>query len=157
MPEQVRSRFAALGPGGSYAKQLAGHAVVTIVGDNVLSHAGVLPAWTARLDEVNDSARCWLDGQRAEPPASLAASDSPMWTRVYGGDHVDCGQLHTALDSLHAKRMIVAHTVQHEGITSACEGALWRIDVGMTQMIGGPIEVLELTAGVAPKVLRGHR
>jgi hypothetical protein len=157
MPEAVRGRFAALGPGGSYAKQLAGRAVVTIVGDTVLSHAGVLPAWAARLDDANASARCWLDGQRTAPPSELAAPDSPVWTRAYGGDDVDCAQLHAALDALHAKRMVVAHTVQRGGITSACDGALWRIDVGMTQMIGGPIEALELTAGASPKVLHGSR
>lgn len=117
LPEAMRSRFAALGPGGSYAKHFAAHAAVTIVGDTVLSHAGVLPAWAARLDDVNATARCWLDGQRSEPPTSLAAQDSPVWTRAYGGDAVDCAQLHAALAALNAKRMVVAHTVQHDGIT----------------------------------------
>ncbi|HET9627033.1 MAG TPA: hypothetical protein VFP84_36995 [Kofleriaceae bacterium] len=45
--------------------------------------------------------------------------------------------------------------MQHGGIRSACDGALWRIDVGMTQMIGGPIQALEL--GATPKILEGKR
>jgi hypothetical protein len=157
LPETSRGRFAALGPGGAYAKQLANHQVVAIVGDTVLSHAGVLPAWAGKLDDVNASARCWLDGQRGEPPAALTADDGPVWTRAYGGGDVDCAQLHAALDAVHAQRMVVGHTVQHGGITSACDGALWRIDVGMTQMIGGPIQILELTAGAPPKIVEGKR
>jgi len=51
--------------------------------------------------------------------------------------------------------MVVAHTVQEHGITSACDGKLWRIDVGLAKLYGGPIEVLEL--GDPPKVLRGTR
>ena len=80
-----------------------------------------------------------------------------MWTRTYGIEgSVDCAQLHGVLDQLHAKRMIVAHTVQDHGITSACDGALWRIDVGLAKLYGGPIEVLELSSE-PPRVLRGER
>ena len=40
--------------------------------------------------------------------------------------------------------MVVGHTVQQQGITSACDGKLWRIDVGLAEVYGGPIEVLEV-------------
>jgi hypothetical protein len=144
-----------LGPGGVWAKKLAQHDVVEIIGDTVISHAGVLPAWTGRLDAMNLEARCWLDGQGSEPPSVLTSDDSPMWTRVWGGDDVDCAQLGAVLEALHGKRMVVAHTVQKAGITSACNGALWRIDVGLAKLYGGPIQVLELSD--PPKVLTGER
>ena len=154
-----QSRVAALDPGKPFAKQIAEHNVVTIVGDTVYSHAGVLPAWTSRLDEVNHDTRCWLSGQAPgiQAPTALTAQDSPVWTRSYGVDPPDCPAVKQALASLGAKRMIVGHTVQHDGITNACDGTLWRIDVGMTKMFDGPIQVLELTDGNDPKVISGTR
>ena len=156
-PEGQRSRVAALGPGGSYARRLAQHAVVAIVGDTVFSHAGVLGDWAGRVDEVNQATRCWLDGQTSEPPPALTLDDSPVWTRAAGMPSVDCGQVQAALAALHVQRMVVGHTVQPHGITSACDATLWRIDVGLARGYGGPIEVLELAPGVPPKVLTGAR
>jgi hypothetical protein len=154
---EQRSRLAALGAGGSYARRLARHAVIAIVGDTVFSHAGVLGDWTRRVDEVNQTARCWLDGQTGEPPAALTSDDSPVWTRTAGGAGVDCAQVSAALAALGVRRMVVGHTVQDGGIRSACDGALWRIDVGLARRYGGPIEALELTPGAPPKILHGSR
>jgi len=145
-----------LAPGGAWARRLANLDVIAIVGDAVLSHAGVLGDYADHVDDINREARCWLDGQRGEPPAVLTGDDTPVWTRELGvPGREDCARLAAALDRLHAKRMIVAHTVQASGITSACDGALWRIDVGLAKLYGGPIEVLEL--GEPPHILRGQR
>ncbi len=152
-----RSRLAALGAGGSYARRLARRAVIAIVGDTVFSHAGVLGDWARRVDEVNQTARCWLDGQAAEPPATLTSDDSPVWTRAAGGADVDCAQIAAALAALGGRRMVVGHTVQGGGISSACDGTLWRIDVGLARRYGGPIEALELAPGAPPKILHGSR
>ena len=54
-----------------------------------------------------------------------------MWTRVWGMGEADCTALDQVLGKLGVKRMVVAHTVQEHGITSACDGKLWRIDVGL--------------------------
>jgi hypothetical protein len=157
LPERWRSRYAALGPGGPYARRLAEHGAIAIVGDTVFSHAGVLGRWVARADEVNQSARCWLDGQTGDRPEALTAEDSPVWTRGAGGDTVDCAQVRRALDELGASRMVVGHTVQGQGINAACDGALWRIDTGLARHYGGPIEVLELAVGAPPRVVTGTR
>ena len=42
------------------------------------------------------------------------------------------------------KRMVVGHTVQQH-LNSQCDGALWRIDVGLAKLYDGPIEVLGQT------------
>lgn len=151
-----------LAPGGKWAKRFANHNVIAIVptagGDTVLSHAGVTAEWATHLDEVNEHARCWLDGQEGgadNPTTALTSDDSPVWTRVWGGPQVDCTALAAVLDKLGAKRMVVAHTPQPEGISALCDGALWRIDVGLAKHYGGPIQVLEL--GDPPKVLTGSR
>ncbi len=157
--EVAKNRLAALAPGGVYAKKMAAHNVIAIVGDTVFSHAGVLAEWTTQIDEVNRSSRCWLDGQSggvADGPSALTSEDGPVWTRALGIDPVDCTAVSKALTALGVARMVVGHTVQPQ-ITSACDGAVWRIDVGLGKNYGGPIEVLELVPGAPPKVLRGTR
>ena len=39
--------------------------------------------------------------------------------------------------------MVVAHT-PHVVINSACDGAVWRVDVGMAEYYGGTVQVLEI-------------
>jgi hypothetical protein len=153
------SRLQVLGPGGAYAKKLAAHDVIAIVGDTIYSHAGVLGEWVTQVDAVNMSSRCWLDGQAGGPrdaPVAMA-EESPVWTRAVGLDPVDCGAVKAALDKLGVKRMVVGHTVQKQGINAACDGSVWRIDVGLAKLYDGPIEVLELAVGAEPKVLKGTR
>ncbi|MEZ4362527.1 MAG: metallophosphoesterase [Kofleriaceae bacterium] len=160
-PEVARARLAAFAVGphpGPYARILAGQNTVQLVGDVVFSHAGPLGEWAARADELNREARCWLSGQvpATALPAALTAEEGPAWTRALGLDPVDCARVREALTALGAKRMVVGHTVQPSGISSACDGAVWRIDVGLGAAYGGPIEVLELTEA-GPRVLRGVR
>jgi hypothetical protein len=40
--------------------------------------------------------------------------------------------------------MVVGHTVQRRGVNSACDGKVWRIDVGLSRYFGGPIQALEI-------------
>jgi hypothetical protein len=151
-------RQQALDPGRPWAKKLARFNLVAIVDGTVYSHAGVLPEWVTQLDDINLASRCWLDGQAggpSDPPLALTSESSPIWTRAYGMPDVDCGAVDQTLIKLGAKRMVVGHTVQPTGINSACDGKLWRIDVGLAKLYGGPIEVLEL--GDTPRVLEGTR
>lgn len=160
-PAPVQRRLSAFAVGakpGPYARVLSGQSTVRIVGDTVFSHAGVVPAWAGRLEQLNLQNRCWLAGELPSlaAPAALTEDESPVWTRAWGFDPADCARLASVLEELGVKRMVVGHTVQPEGITSSCDGALWRIDVGLGAHYGGPIQVLELSGGVA-KVLKGER
>ena len=160
VPAPARKRIAALGPGGVYAKWLAEHAVVAIVGDTVFSHAGVIGDWVTQVDAINQSSRCWLDGQAGgpeAPPPALTSDDSPVWTRAVGLESADCAQAKAALAALGVKRMVLGHTVQALGINALCDDLVWRIDVGLGKLYGGPIEVLELLPDAPPTVLRGSR
>lgn len=153
----ARARAAAFLPGGAYARTMGGQSVVAIVGDTVFSHAGVLPAWTSRLDDTNQGARCWLTGG-GPPPSALEAQDGPLWQRDYGREPADCAALDQALAALGARRMVVGHTPQQAGITHACGEKLWRIDVGMSAHYGGPVQVLVLAGDPAtPRVVTGER
>jgi hypothetical protein len=61
--------------------------------------------------------------------------------------------LREVLSSLEATRIVMGHTIQDDGIASACGGRAWRIDVGMAAHYGGPVEVLEII-GDSVRVLR---
>lgn len=156
-------RVEALQPGGAYAKKIAAHNVVAIVGDTVFAHGGVVGPWATMVDEINLTSRCWLDGQAGgahDPPPALTSEESPVWTRAAGLPTADCAALSAAMTQLGVKRMVVGHTVQEHGVNALCDDTVWRIDVGLAKLYGGPIEALEITAAgtkVGTKVLRGTR
>ncbi len=151
-PAQARARLAAFAPGGPYARVLAGQSIAAVIGDTAFVHGGILPGVAAGLDDANHAARCWLAGQ-GPLPAVASDDGGPLWDRTFGGEHVDCALLGKALAELGVKRMVIGHTPQQAGVSSACDGALWRIDVGLAKYYGGPTQALELTAAGA-RVLR---
>ncbi|GBF93820.1 hypothetical protein Rsub_06152 [Raphidocelis subcapitata] len=87
----------------------------------------------------------------AAPPAPgfLRGAHAVVWARDYSQRdeaRCDCEKLTQVLDALPgAKRMVVGHTIQTDGITAACAGRVLRVDVGMSRGCGdGEPEVLEI-------------
>lgn len=157
LPEHTRARAAAFFPGGRYAKMMSRHRVIAIVGDSVFAHGGVLYKHvTYGIDRLNAEVRRWLLGDAAEPRVILTP-EAPVWSRLYSEGTPDssaCAELALVLDALKAKRMVVGHTVQNTGISSACNDRVWRIDVGMSAHYGGThLEALEIQDGKV-RVLR---
>jgi hypothetical protein len=150
-----RGRRVAFEPGGYYARELAARNVAVLVGDTLLVHGGLTAeSLVGGLDAIDDEARAFLLGQ-GPLSARLSSEESPVWYRGFAGEMDDaaCAALASALERAGAARMVVGHTVQESGITSACDGRVWRIDVGLARYYRGPTEVLEVTsAGV--RVLR---
>jgi hypothetical protein len=157
LPAPSRARAAAFLPGAPYAKRLAKRDVIAVVGDTVFVHGGLLPQHVSYgIDRINSEARAWMNGDAKSQPSILTAEDAPVWSRHYGGPSVgarECETLGRALASVPAKRLVVGHTVQKGGISSACDGKVWRIDVGLAAFYGGRPEVLEIT-GDNVRVLR---
>ena len=155
--DEKRGRASAFAPGGVYALMLAERPVIAVVGDSVFAHGGVHRKHVDYgIDRINDGVKEWLVGRASEPPAIAVAEDGPVWTRAYSNGSVSaeaCRNLGEVLTKLGAKRLVMGHTVQEGGVTSACEGKAWRVDVGMSEHYGGPVEVLEIKAG-EPHVLR---
>ena len=56
----------------------------------------------------------------------------------------ECALLRETLNKLKTVRMVVGHTVQQR-INPACDGRVYRIDVGMAAHYGGRAQVLEIT------------
>jgi hypothetical protein len=150
-----RSRVAAFRPGAPYAVLLAERPVVLVLDGNVFVHGGVLPMHLDYgLDRLNAEVRAWLLGE-GEPPEFIHTGKSPTWTRDYSDDvdADDCAQLEEVLERLGAKRMVVGHTVQDDGIGPFCDERVWCIDSGLSEYYGGRIEVLEID-GDEIKILR---
>lgn len=145
-PEALRPRVAAYSPGGPLAQKLARRPVVAVVGETVFAHGGVTAAHVAYgLEKINAEASRWAMG-RGPLPGVMSGPDSPIWSRQFSDEakESDCAALATALDAVPARRLVVGHTVQRGGVTQACEGRVWRIDVGMAAHYGGQPQVLEI-------------
>jgi len=137
-PSEQRGRTFAFRPGGAVARQLARRPVVARVGDTLFVHGGVLPQHVSYgLARINREASAWMWGAQKEIPEILTSKDAPIWTRLYSDGDPDaaaCGTLAQALEGAAAKRMVVGHTIQESGINSACDGRVWRIDVGLSKV-----------------------
>jgi hypothetical protein len=138
-------------PGAAYALKLSKHLTIAQVGDSLFAHGGILPVHLDYgLDRFNREASAFLAGKLRELPAALGDEQSPVWMRDYGAAQVTditCRALARVLEQVGAKRLIVGHTVQEQGINSACQGQLFRIDIGLSAFYGvKPPQVLEITA-----------
>ncbi len=144
--EDQRGRIAAFRPGGPYALMLAGRNGAMVVGETAFVHGGILPEHaTHGIDTFNAEVQAWMRGE-AEQTGPITESDSPVWARTYSDEPgiAECAQLEEALATIGATRMVVGHTIQDE-INPACDGQVWRIDVGMSEYYGGSPAVLEIT------------
>jgi hypothetical protein len=153
-PER-RGRVAAFMPGGRYARLLARHNLVMQVGGSLFVHGGLRPADVEYgLERINRETQAWMRGERAEP-GILQDFNGPIWTRYLSMSTTpaDCADLQAVLDATGAQRLVVAHTVQFDGITSSCDEKVWRVDTGLAAYYGGPTQVLEIV-GDAVVILR---
>ena len=167
VPRAAYGRAGAFEPRSRFAREFAVRNTVILVGDTVFVHGGLTPAAAALgLDAINRATRDFYLGVGPISPL-LASEESPIWHRGYAveDDTATCAQLGEALTTLGAARMVVGHTVQEGGITHACGGRVFRVDVGLSRYYQGPIQVLEITAPYATamegtagtRVLEGSR
>jgi hypothetical protein len=145
-PLKQRGRVMAFMPGGTYAKILGGHNIVQVIGDTLFVHGGISPKYAAYgINRINSEYRAWALG-KGKRPGFVSDSNGPLWSRAYSNEvnPKNCQDLGRTLKALKLKRMVVAHTVQRNGINSKCEGRVIRVDVGLSQYYGGNPQVLEI-------------
>ncbi|GAA5213600.1 metallophosphoesterase [Corallincola platygyrae] len=145
LPSSQRGRAVAFKPGGPYARKLAEHNAAVMIGETVYVHGGITTTHANYgLENINAEISHWMKGN-ASRPWSVGGS-GPLWNRDFGGDlsSSDCSELQQSLDALGAKRMVIAHTRQNY-INQACNGRVWRIDVGMSNYYGGRLQALKIT------------
>jgi hypothetical protein len=145
-PTALQGRANAFLPGGLYAQQLQKRPIVLQLNDTLFVHGGLLPAHADYgLAAINQAYAEHIAQGTPLPQLLQDGENGPLWTRIYSlpDQAADCSQLTQVLQTLKAKRMVVAHSVQPH-INSACEGKVWRIDTGMSKAYQGVIEVLKI-------------
>jgi hypothetical protein len=159
LPPQARGRASVFLPGAPVAKRLAKRQSIIQVGDSVFVHGGLHERHVRRgIAKINRSIQEWMiQGGSSPAPAVAMEQDGPLWSRAYSDgvpSPAACKELATVLDWLSAKRLVVGHSVQQQGVNSACDGKVWRIDVGLSRYYGNPTSVLEIR-GAETRVLAG--
>lgn len=155
VPAEQRGRVAAFRPGGVYARKIAEHPVIHVQEGWAFVHGGLLPAHLDHgIDRYNRDTTAWMKGDAAYP-AALDGPDSPIWTRVYGliPSAAECDALRSTLTRLGARGLVIGHTVQPGGPNTACDGLVWRIDVGLSRHYGGRVAGLVIENGVPAAVV----
>ncbi|KAF3963896.1 hypothetical protein CMV_011771 [Castanea mollissima] len=142
--EGIRARIAALRPSGPIsARFLSKNATVLVIGDSVFVHGGLKPEHVYYgLEKINEDVRDWINGLGENYTLKHFAKkkDAVVWMRDFSDDSkrkCDCSALEFLLNTIPgARRMIMGHTIQKNGINGACENRAIRIDVGMSKGCG---------------------
>ncbi|KAI8644061.1 Metallo-dependent phosphatase-like protein [Parasitella parasitica] len=135
---------------GEYLKLLN---ITTKVGSTVFCHGGITPHFSRLgIDWINDKTHetivTYMESQGARGKEhGIFGGVGPTWYRGYALEEEDaiCSVLDQALELLEANRMVVGHTVQHDGaIRTRCDGKVILIDIGISKAYSGGKGALEI-------------
>ena len=151
-----KGRTGAFAPGGKFATYFANNRKAILhIGGWIFVHAGLTKNIADRysIQYINRIIKRYLLGQISPNQNKELAeilnsqSDSPFWTRIYGGESVNNKYIDYVLNKYNAIGMIVGHTPQPR-INSSYRKRLWRVDTGMSRAFGlnneRRIQVLEI-------------
>ena len=142
----------ALAPAARGRSGSRSHNVIAIVGDTVFSHAGVLPTWATRSTRSTSTRAAGSTARRGtEPPPALDQRREPGVDARVGRRCGRLRELDGVLAKLGAKRMVVGHTVQQNGITRSATASCGGSTSGSSKVYDGPIQALELAADAAAR------
>lgn len=142
---------AALSPTGLYGRWISGHNAIVRINGTLFMHGGLSPSYLNRdIVQLNEIIRSELRGEHTinSPwaPGHTSASGvgyDPLGPLFYRGlaDPMTPQQIDTYLQQLlsaqKVRRIVVAHTVQPDGIKLLGGDRIGLIDVGMSRMING--------------------
>lgn len=148
--EGFHARIAALRPTGPITTRfLSSNHTILMVGNSVFVHGGLLQKHVAYgLDRINRDVRNWMTVNEPKQPMFVFERDAVVWLRAFSdGFSCDCKNLEEVLSLIPgARRMVMGHTIQTEGINAVCGDQAVRVDVGLSKGCGdGVPEVLEIT------------
>jgi hypothetical protein len=153
---QLKARIALFAPGGPIAQELSKSYVALQINDTVFAHGGIMPHHLDYgLGRLNDEMSRWMRGDQGarSPVFAMGSPDSVLWCREYSREiwkspvdrNRSCAILSKVLSRLKANQMVVGHTPQERGCNCACDGKIWRIDVGMSSGVcNAAAQVIEI-------------
>ncbi|CEI92812.1 hypothetical protein RMCBS344292_07062 [Rhizopus microsporus] len=149
----MEARKRAFAPDGFIGSYLVPLDMTTKVGSTVFCHGGIHPYYAKfGIDWINnqthESMLTFMEshGHKGDE-FGIFGGYGPTWYRGYAADDEDiiCELLEEALESMEANRMVVGHTVQHDGkIHTRCGGRVVLIDIGISTVYGGNKGALEI-------------
>jgi hypothetical protein len=127
--------------------------ITTKVGSTVFCHGGIHPHFARNgIYWINDQSHQNIvpymeSNGRHGDEHGVFGGDGPTWYRGYALDDEDeiCSVLDQALEMMEANRIVVGHTVQHDGrVHTRCGGKIILIDIGISNAYGGRKGALEI-------------
>ena len=118
------------GVGGAITTRFLAHQnTVMTVGSTVFAHGGLLPAHVDHgVDTINEETSAWMRGEagpKNKIPWFLKGRDAIVWSRHFSKDPCsNCALLAQVLEQVKVSRLVVGHTIQDDGITTACNGTV---------------------------------
>ncbi|KAG2186220.1 hypothetical protein INT43_002658, partial [Umbelopsis isabellina] len=150
---------------GSYLSQLN---MTAKVNRTIFCHGGIHPAFLhdeSGLDWINsyvhENLPEYMQSKGTEgDDFGVFGGNGPTWYRGYalGPEEQECPLLEAALDLLDADRMVMGHTVQHDGkVHSRCDGKAILLDVGISKAYGRNRAALEIIGDKVVAINDGKR
>jgi hypothetical protein len=145
----ARAYRKAMSPKGKYGRWIRSNNTAVMINGLLFVHAGLTSRYSrVSLAEINRRTRDEL----AKGNRRGIAGDprGPLWDRslALGRESAVAGELDTVLKAFGARAMVIAHTVQTDGVVTRAGGRLIRIDVGMSRYYRGPAACLVIEKGV---------
>jgi len=100
------------------------------------------------------SPSCGLEAR--SPQHKLIGDDGPLWYRGYATkpEKAICNHVSGVLQAVHAKRMVIGHTIQESGMVGTrCGGLVHLIDVGMSRSYLGKLAAWKCTPHEGPSAV----
>ena len=153
--DEYREAWSPEGIHGDWVDELP---AVAILGDTLFVHGGLsAPYASYTVEELNEATALAMTAQTQDRSAIINDQLGPHW---YRGLHRAPGEvvhfaglgpltieeeLDLILESFGVNRIVVGHTPSLEGIVTAHDDRVIRIDTGMSAYYGGVISFLEIT------------
>jgi hypothetical protein len=145
------SRKSIFSAGSEFAKKLSTILKVVIkLGNNYFCHGG-LPSYIDSntmlnnlIPKINSTLAKLLSNSDSVDMSIVKIINDITWDRTYGSPNVSSNRCNNLDRVLNGGRLIIGHTIQQHGITSACNNRVFRIDTGMSDTfnINGRVQAL---------------
>lgn len=128
---------AAFAPTGRYGRWILGHNAVINIDGTIFLHGGLSAKYAERdLRALNDTIRGELSSG-VEPQSGVVGDpEGPLWYRglaLAGPEEALRAQVEPVLAAQKARRMVMGHSIQEDGIRLSLDGRVALIDVGMSR------------------------
>ena len=150
-------------PQGPVGKWILSKNAVLKIGDNLIVHAGLGPAYAdMEIDEINSLIRAELSIHNPEDEqwGSILQNDNgPLWYRglAMGDEELESEHVDNLMKNFGVRRIIIGHTPTPGIVTPRFDGRVILTDVGLSRHYGEHLACLEITGEGPFAIHKGER